>query len=92
MSATPWKPNSYPEARRSDHKDIYKSASKGEVVVPDPYRWLEEDSEETEKWTTAQEAFTRAYVDKYPLRKRIEDALLANTNYAKVCTLCASSS
>lgn len=87
MSTTPWKSNSYPKARRSDHTDIYKSASKGEVVVPDPYRWLEEYSEETDQWTTAQEAFTRAHIDKYPLRKRIEDALMANINYARVCRL-----
>ena len=84
MSTTPWKSNSYPKARRSDHTDVYKSASKGEVVVPDPYRWLEEYSEETDQWTTAQEAFTREHIAKYPLRKRIEDALMANINYAKV--------
>jgi prolyl oligopeptidase len=87
MSTTPWKSESYPKARRSDHTDTYKSASKGEVVVPDPYRWLEEYSEETDQWTTAQEAFTRAHIDKYPLRKRIEDALMANINYARVCRL-----
>ena len=50
---TPWVPDRYPAARRSDHVDVYKSEEKGEVRVPDPYNWLEKDSEETDKWTTA---------------------------------------
>ena len=68
-----------------DHKDIYKSTSKGSVTVPDPYRWLEEYSDETDKWTSAQEAFTRSYIHKYPLRQRLEDAFFASQDYARVC-------
>jgi hypothetical protein len=49
----------YPPARRSDHIEVYKSASAGDVRVPDPYQWLEEYTDETDKWTSAQEAFTR---------------------------------
>ncbi|KAF6762498.1 prolyl oligopeptidase [Ephemerocybe angulata] len=87
MTATSWKPNSYPNARRSDHTDVYKSASKGDVVVPDPYRWMEDlDSDETDKWTAAQAAFTRSHIDKYPFRKRLEDTLLANQNYERFST------
>ena len=84
VSATPWVPNRYPTARRSDHVDVYKSEEKGEVPVPDPYHWLEQDSEETDKWTSAQEAFTREYLDKNPERQELEDAIRKTMDYAKV--------
>ncbi len=42
----------YPEARRSDDVDVLHG-----TVVPDPYRWLEdEDSPETRAWSQAQDA------------------------------------
>jgi len=63
MSPTPWVPNKYPPTRRSDHVDVYKSEAKGQVQVADPYQWLEKNSAETDEWVTAQEAFTRAYLD-----------------------------
>ncbi|KAI0092497.1 prolyl oligopeptidase [Irpex rosettiformis] len=80
---TPWTPNKYPQARRSDHIDIYKSKAKGEVRVHDPYQWLEHNTEETDKWTTAQEAFTREYLDKNLDRQTLEDEIRKNTDYAK---------
>lgn len=63
MPPTPWVPNKYPLARRSDHVDEYKSESKGSVKVADPYQWLEKKTTETDEWTTTQENFTRAYLD-----------------------------
>lgn len=63
MAPTPWKPNCYPTARRSSHVDEYKSELKGLVKVADPYQWLEKNTPETEEWVSAQEAFTRAYLD-----------------------------
>ena len=63
MSLTPWTPNKYPPARRSDHVDEYKSETKGCVQVADPYQWLEKNTAETDEWVTAQEAFTRVYLD-----------------------------
>jgi hypothetical protein len=81
---TPWINGQYPPARRSTHVDVYKSETKGGVNVPDPYRWLEENSEETEQWTTAQEAYTRTYLDQNPDRKKLEDEIRKNTDYAKV--------
>ncbi|KAG5649915.1 hypothetical protein H0H81_001511 [Sphagnurus paluster] len=83
MTPTPWTPNSYPPSRRSEHVDVYKSAAKGEVRVPDPYNWLEQDNEETDKWTTAQELFTRSYLDKNGDRQKLEDAFRASMDYAK---------
>lgn len=82
--ATAWTPNAYPPARRSDHVDVYKSEAKGEVKVPNPYEWLEHNTEETENWTTAQEAFTREYLSKNTDRQILEDEIRKNTDYAKV--------
>lgn len=87
MPPTPWKPNSYPPARRSDHVDEYKSESKGIVKVADPYQWLEKNTPETDEWTTAQEAFTRKYLDQNQDRKKLEDEIRSNTDYAKVMPL-----
>ncbi|KAH8092482.1 prolyl oligopeptidase [Cristinia sonorae] len=80
---TPWTPNRYPATRRSDHVDVYKSEEKGEVSVPNPYNWLEQDSEETDKWVSAQEAFTREYLDQNPERVELEDAVRKSMDYAK---------
>lgn len=80
---TPWVTNLYPSARRSDHVDVYKSETKGDVRVADPYQWLEANTEETENWTTAQEAFTREFLDKNPERQALEDEIRKNTDYAK---------
>jgi hypothetical protein len=85
MPPTPWTPNQYPDARRSDHVDIYKSEKHGEVRVADPYQWLEQNTEETDKWTSAQDAFTRTYLDKNPDRVKLEQEIRANTDYEKVC-------
>lgn len=84
ISPTPWNSNQYPPARRCDHVDTYQSAAKGEVRIADPYRWLEEYTEETDKWTSSQEAFTREFLDKNVDRKRLEDAFRASMDYAKV--------
>ena len=84
MTYTPWAPDSYPPTYRSDHIDVYQSATRGEVPVPDPYQWLEETSNEVDQWTTAQTAFTQAYLDKNPDRQKLEDKFLASKDYAKV--------
>ncbi|KAI4518531.1 hypothetical protein K525DRAFT_259454 [Schizophyllum commune Loenen D] len=85
MPPTPWdtKTVRYPEARRSEHVDVYKSAAKGEVRVHDPYQWLEAHSAETDAWTTAQEAFARAYLDQNPDRDALQKAFTESYNYAK---------
>jgi prolyl oligopeptidase len=81
---TPWTPNRYPKARRSDHVDVYKSEKQGQVRVSDPYQWLEQQSQETDQWTTAQDQFTRSYLDTNPARSKLEQEIRANTDYAKV--------
>ena len=84
MVPTHWKPNNYPSARRSDHIEVFKSARAGDVRVPDPYQWLEEYTDETDKWTSAQEAFTRTHLDQNPDLTRLEDAFRNCNDYAKV--------
>ncbi|KAF9224006.1 hypothetical protein BS17DRAFT_795584 [Gyrodon lividus] len=83
MAPTPWTPNQYPDARRSDHVDVYKSEKHGEVRVADPYQWLEQNTEDTDKWTSAQDAFTRTYLEKNPDRVKLEQEIRANTDYEK---------
>ncbi|PIL36633.1 hypothetical protein GSI_00322 [Ganoderma sinense ZZ0214-1] len=80
---TAWVPNRYPAARRLDHVDVYKSEKHGEVRVPDPYRWLEQNTSETEQWTTAQEKYTREYLDQNPERNDLEEQIRKNMDYAK---------
>jgi prolyl oligopeptidase len=47
----------------------------GEAIV-DPYRWLENgDSPETREWTEQQNAFTEAYLSRFPGRSRIRARL-----------------
>ena len=40
---------------------------------------------ETDAWTTAQEAFARAYLDQNPDRDALQKAFTESYNYAKVC-------
>ena len=84
MAPTPWIPHKYPIARRSDHVDVYQSAASGQARVADPYQWMEEYSDEVEKWISEQESFTRSYLDKNADRQKLEDAFRASMNYAKV--------
>ena len=84
MAPTPWTPNRYPVARRSDHIDTYTSEAKGEVKIHDPYEWLQHNTDETDKWTTAQEKFTREYLDANPDRVKLEEEIRKSTDYERV--------
>ena len=81
---TPWIPDRYPATHRSNHTDVYKSEERREVVIPDPYNWLEQDSEEVKKWIEAQDTFTRSYLDQNPERQELEDAIRTTMNYPVV--------
>ncbi|KAF8696533.1 hypothetical protein AX14_001525 [Amanita brunnescens Koide BX004] len=83
MSPAPWTPGDYPPTRRSQRIDVYKSASKGEVCVPDPYQWMEEPSKEVENWTTIQTTFAQTYLDQFPDRPRLEERFRSILNHAK---------
>jgi hypothetical protein len=74
----------YPPARRSDHIDTYKSQSKGQVQVSDPYQWLEKQSEETNNWINAQVSLSRDYLDRIPHREDLVKEFTTNTDFEKV--------
>ena len=69
----------YPETRKDNTTDTYWN-----VVVPEPYRWLEDDrSAETEAWVKAQNKVTNAYLEQISFRKQIKERLTKLTNYPK---------
>jgi prolyl oligopeptidase len=73
---------------------IYPTAQKDSVVdnyfgtlVPDPYRWLENDnSEQTKAWIDAENAVTAAYLDSIPFREAMRQRLEKLWNYPKIGT------
>lgn len=69
----------YPETQKGNITDTY-----WDVVVPEPYRWLEDDrSPETEAWVKAQNKVTYAYLEQIPFRNQIKSRLTNLTNYPK---------
>ena len=51
------------------------------VTVADPYRWLEATNEsEVKAWNVAQDKYSRAYLDKLPIRHAIHARLTKLTN------------
>jgi len=93
MSAkTPWDPKQtkYPPTWRSDTVETFKSATRGDVKVPDPFDWLHHpDAPETVEWVNSQTDFTREYLDKYKDRKRFAEELRKNWDYPR-CALAPS--
>ncbi len=70
----------YPEAHRCDTVDEYFG-----VKVPDPYRWLENDtSQETGAWVKAENEVTEAYLSRIPYREKIRKRLEELWNYPKM--------
>ena len=56
----------YPNTRTVDHVDTYH-----DTKVPDPYRWLEDDtSPDTAAWVEAENKITFAYLEQIPFRTR----------------------
>jgi prolyl oligopeptidase len=57
-----------PEARTVDASDTFHG-----VVVPDPWRWLEDETApEVQAWMKAEDAHTRARLATVPVRERLE--------------------
>jgi prolyl oligopeptidase len=67
-----------PAAMRIDHVDEIHG-----VKVPDPYRWLEQDSEETRKWVLAQSEYARNYLTALPGRDEIRGTITRNFRYTR---------
>jgi prolyl oligopeptidase len=65
--------------RKGDHVDYYHG-----VAVPDPYRWLEDDtSAETAAWVEAQNNVTLPYLERIPFRAALHARVLQLNDYEK---------
>lgn len=54
-------------------------------VIPDPYRWLEDDlSEETALWVKAQNEVTFSYLENIPFRSKLRKRLAELNDYEKI--------
>ena len=57
------------------------------VEVPDPYRWLENDtSQATAEWVKAQNQVTNSYLEKLPFKEELLKRLTKLSNYEKIGT------
>ena len=73
-------PLTYPQARTVDHVDTYHGTR-----VPDPYRWLEDDtSAETAAWVAAQNKVTFPYLERIPFRKAMLARVKKLNDYEKI--------
>jgi prolyl oligopeptidase len=69
----------YPLTRKDAVVDDYFG-----TPVADPYRWLEDrNSAETRSWVEAQNAITRAFLERLPARDRIHSRLTELWDYAR---------
>ena len=69
----------YPETPKASGVDTYFGHE-----VPDPYRWLEDDTAaQTTAWVASQNAVTDAYLKQIPFRDAIRDRLARLWNYEK---------
>ena len=69
----------YPETKTIDHNDTYFDS-----IVPDPYRWLEDDrSTETGEWVKSQNEVSFDYLNKIPFRGAIRERLAKLWDYEK---------
>jgi len=68
----------YPEARTVDQVDTFHG-----VDVADPYRWMEEDSDELKAWIEAQNKITLGWLRDGSDRRRIRARLKELWNYEK---------
>ncbi|MDR1937255.1 MAG: prolyl oligopeptidase family serine peptidase [Tannerellaceae bacterium] len=70
----------YPVAERGNTVDTYFGTE-----VPDPYRWLENDtSQATAEWVEAENKVTTEYISQIPFRDRLKQRLTDLTNYEKI--------
>jgi prolyl oligopeptidase len=71
---------SYPQASTVDSADVFFG-----VKVPDPYRWLENDTaENTLAWVQAENKTTSEYMAKIPFRDTIRKELTTLFNYPRM--------
>lgn len=67
----------YPETKKNEVLEVIFGKK-----IPDPYRWLEDEtSYETKKWVVQQNNYTDNYLSRIPFLKKIEDRLKNIWNY-----------
>jgi prolyl oligopeptidase len=73
-------PLNYPHSKAEDFiQEIHGQP------VPDPYRWMEDlDSEDIREWIEAQNKLTFDYLEKSPLRQKIQERMTELWNYEKM--------
>ena len=54
--------------------------------MPDPYRFLETDSEETTKWIEAEQEITEKFFQQCDIRDTLTNWLIDMTNFTKIGT------
>lgn len=70
----------YPAAKTVDSADVFYG-----IRVPDPYRWLENDTaEDTRAWIKAENQVTDQYLSGIPFRDSIKAELKGLMNYARI--------
>ncbi|MFN5135423.1 MAG: prolyl oligopeptidase family serine peptidase [Chitinophagaceae bacterium] len=70
----------YPITRKVDTVTNYFG-----TMVPDPYRWLEDDnSEETKAWVEEQNKVTAAYFTRIKFRDKVKERLSEMWNYPRI--------
>ena len=70
----------YPVSKKVDVVDDYFGTK-----VPDPYRWLEDEtSAEVKAWIDDQNKVTFAYLDKIPYREKLKNRLTELFNYPRI--------
>ncbi len=70
----------YPETAKVDTVDVYFGTR-----VPDPYRWLENDtSAATAAWVEAENKVTESYLSKIPFRKALLERLTRVADYERI--------
>ncbi|MGN0225048.1 MAG: prolyl oligopeptidase family protein [Prevotella sp.] len=80
MSLVSQAQTSYPTPQKVDVEDDYFGTK-----VPDPYRWMEDDTcQQVREWVEQENKVTRDYLDKIPFRKRLYNRLKELANYEKI--------
>jgi prolyl oligopeptidase len=77
---------SYPSTRRVSVTESFVSKSGGRVVVPDPYRWLEDsESDETRKWVQQQVDLFDGFMETHcsDMKNKLARVLRERWNYER---------